>query len=46
MEVQCGRIERYRQELVKKEGRPVSQDEAAQQWIERYAEAFAHEKNA
>ena len=46
MEVQCSRIERYRQELAKKRGRPVSKDEAAQQWIEQYAEAFARDNDA
>ena len=46
MEAQCSRIERYRQALVQKEGRPVGQDEAAQEWIERYAESFASDHDA
>ena len=40
MGVQCQEIERYRLEVMRNEGRPLSQDEAARQWIERYAENF------
>ncbi len=46
MEAQCSRIERYRHELMRKKGKPVSQDEAAQEWIERYAESFSRDHNA
>jgi hypothetical protein len=40
MGVQCQQIERYRLEVMRNEGRLLSQDEAARQWIERYAEYF------
>jgi hypothetical protein len=41
MEDQCGLIERYRLEVKRKEGRCLSTDEAAREWIERFAEAFS-----
>ena len=40
MEAQCQQIERYRLEVLRNEGRELSQDEAALEWIERYAESF------
>ena len=40
MGVQCQQIQRYRLEVLRNEGRLLSQNEAAQQWIERYAEYF------
>lgn len=43
MESQCSRIRRYREELIRTEGRHLSYDEAALEWIERYAESFARD---
>lgn len=41
MEEQCSRIRRYRRDILRREGRNLSRDEAALEWIERYAESFA-----
>ena len=41
MEEQCSQIEQYRLAVKRDEGRVLSADEAALEWIERYAEAFA-----
>lgn len=43
MQAQCSEIRRYQQTVVRNEGRYLSQDEAALEWIERYAETFAQE---
>ena len=40
MEAQCNEIRRYRQDVLRSEGRQLSQDQAALEWIERYAEVF------
>ena len=40
MEAQCCQIRRYRREVIRKEGRQLSPDEAAPEWIERYADSF------
>ena len=40
MEAQCHQIERYRLEVLRHDGRELSRDEAALEWIERYAEGF------
>ena len=40
MEAQCHQIERYRLDVLRNEGRELSRDEAALEWIERYAEGF------
>ena len=40
MEAQCHQIERYRLDVLHNEGRELSRDEAALEWIERYAEGF------
>lgn len=45
MEAQCCRIRDYRREVIRKEGRLLSQDEAAMEWIERYAEVFAEDND-
>jgi len=46
MQAQCERIRRYRDQVLREQGRALSYDEAAMEWIERYAEAFArsHDK--
>lgn len=41
MHDQCGKIEQYRQAVLLQEGRSLSSDEAAIEWVERYAEDFA-----
>lgn len=46
MEAQCERIRRYRAEVISREGRKLSYDEAALEWIERYAEVFARDNDA
>ena len=46
MQTQCGRIREYREEVIRKEGRLLSYDEAALEWIERYAEGFARDHDA
>jgi hypothetical protein len=46
MEAQCDRIRRYRAEVIRQEGRKLSYDEAALEWIERYAEVFARDNEA
>ena len=43
MEDQCCQIRRYRRDISRIEGRQLSQDEAALEWIERYAESFARD---
>ena len=43
MKAQCHQIERYRLDVLHKEGRELSRDEAALEWIERYAESFDQE---
>ena len=40
MEAQCCQIRRYQREVIRKEGRELSPDEAALEWIERYADTF------
>jgi hypothetical protein len=46
MQAQCERIRRYREQVLREQGRALSYDEAAMEWIERYAEGFArnHDK--
>ena len=46
MEAQCNEIRKYRQRVSKNEGRQLSYDEAALEWVERYAELFAKEHDA
>ena len=41
MQAQCDRIRRYRDQVLREQGRALSYDEAAMEWIERYAEGFA-----
>lgn len=40
MELQCHRIRQYRQSMLRECGRLLSLDEAALEWIERYADTF------
>ncbi len=40
MEAQCQAIERYRAQALQEEGRQLSLDEAAKEWIDRYADSF------
>ena len=43
MEDQCLQVERYRRQVEQNEGRQLSQDEAALEWIENYASKYAKE---
>lgn len=40
MERQCSEIRAYRQAVLRESGRRLSLDEAASEWIERFAEHF------
>jgi hypothetical protein len=40
MEQQCQQIKQYRQSMLRERGRLLSPDEAALEWIERYAATF------
>lgn len=40
---QICRIERYKQQVQSNEGRHLSTEEAAKEWVEKYAESFAQE---
>jgi hypothetical protein len=40
MEQQCRQIRQYRQSILREYGRLLSPDEAALEWIERYAASF------
>ena len=40
MESQCCRIREYRLAILREDGRLLSPDEAALEWIERYAATF------
>lgn len=44
MESQCFQIDRYRWRISSTEGRTLSEDEAAREWIERYAADFARDR--
>ena len=46
MESQCFQIQRYRWKTRLVEGRLLSEDEAAREWIQRYAAAFARNNDA
>lgn len=41
MQAQCKKIEQYKDAVFESQGRRLSWDEAALEWIERYAEAFS-----
>ena len=45
MKAQCASIEQYRVDVLHREGRQLSQDEAAAEWIERYAAEFAQDQH-
>tara|TARA_R110002072_G_scaffold84388_12_gene191378 strand:+ start:1079 stop:1252 length:174 start_codon:yes stop_codon:yes gene_type:complete len=40
MESQCNQIKRYRLKILRESGRLLSADEAAIEWIERFAATF------
>ena len=46
MQHQCRRIGQYRQAVLKETGRLLTPDEAALEWIERYAATFDKEDPA
>ena len=41
MEAQCKQIDQYRLRVKQGEGRQLSQDQAALEWIDLYADTFA-----
>jgi hypothetical protein len=43
MESQCQEIEQYRQSVLNESGRELSLDEAAMEWIARYAADFSRQ---
>ena len=43
MQCQCREIERYRQHALSDGGRELTLDEAAMEWIDRYAADFARD---
>jgi hypothetical protein len=46
MQDQCCLIEQYRLRAMKDEGRDLSRDEAALEWIELHAERFSQDREA
>ncbi len=44
MESQCRQIKRYRLKVLRESGRLLSSDEAAVEWIERFAATFDNRK--
>ncbi|MFV8819351.1 hypothetical protein [Haliea sp. E17] len=40
MRAQCEQIEAYRLNVLRREGRKLTLDQAAREWIERYAQDF------
>ena len=45
MQRQCRQVEQYRQSVLQNEGRYLSKDEAAAEWIEQFAEGFARDND-
>lgn len=45
MERQCRQVEQYRQSVLQNEGRYLSKDEAAAEWVEQFAEVFARDND-
>ncbi len=41
MQAQCEQIEAYRLDVLRREGRKLTLDQAAREWIERYARDFS-----
>lgn len=41
MQAQCEQIEAYRLDVLRRERRELSLDQAAREWIARYAESFS-----
>lgn len=46
MKDQCREIKQYRLDVIREQGRCLSQDEAALEWIARYAESFARDHDS
>jgi len=46
MQDQCCLIEQYRLRAMKEEGRDLSRDQAALEWIELHAERFSQDREA
>lgn len=45
MKAQCREVEQYRQSVLQNEGRYLTKDEAAAEWIEQFAESFARDND-
>lgn len=43
MSAQCEAIEQYHRHVLRDEGRQLSLEEAAREWIDRFAETFARD---
>ncbi len=41
MQAQCEQIEAYRLEVLRREGRKLNLDQAAREWIARYAQDYS-----
>ena len=41
MQAQCAAIEAYRLNVMRRENRAISLDQAAREWIEQYAQSFS-----
>lgn len=46
MKAQCEAIEQYQLQVIQEEGRQLSLEEAAREWIDRYADDFADNEGA
>ncbi len=45
MQAQCEQIEAYRLDVIRREGRVLSLDQAAREWIARYAHDYSPENS-
>ena len=43
MEAQCEEIQRYRLKVNREEGRELTLEQAAREWVKTYADAFARD---
>jgi hypothetical protein len=45
MEAQCEEIQRYRLKVKREQGRELNLEQAAREWIDSYADAFARDND-
>ena len=45
MEAQCEEIQRYRLRVKQEQGRELTLEQAAREWVESYADAFARDND-